>query len=281
MAWTFTDDVGAYGAAIGELLSSEPERHTVLLSVLAVLSRRGPQAFADVPPVLGWWPSEGAPLAAVLQTPPWPMLLTALPGKSADQLAQAIADRGATLTAVNGPVADAAAVAAAWRTVTGITGRTRQRQRLYRLGELTPPEPAPPGAARIASAADAAGVVGPWFSAFTAEIGEPREANDVAADRVDSGQVMLWEVGGEPVSMAAHTDVLAGVARVGAVFTPPDRRGRGYAAAVTAAVSKLALARGAGSVILFTDLANPTSNALYRRIGYEPVEDRVVLVFGN
>jgi len=143
------------------------------------------------------------------------------------------------------------------------------------------PEPAPPGAARIASAADAAGVVAPWFSAFTAEIGEPREANDVVADRVDSGQVMLWEVGGEPVSMAAHTDVLAGVARVGAVFTPPDRRGRGYAGAVTAAVSKLALARGAGSVILFTDLANPTSNALYRRIGYEPVEDRVVLVFGD
>jgi predicted GNAT family acetyltransferase len=281
MAWTFTDDVGAYRAAVGELLSSEPERHTVLLSVLARLTRRGSYAFADEPPVLGWWPSDGAPQAAVLQTPPWPMLLTALPGESAAQLAQAIADRGATLSGLNGPVADATAVASAWRTVTGMTGRTRQRQRLYRLGTLTPPEPAPAGAARIASAADAARVVGPWFSAFTAEIGEPEEAADVVAERLDRGQLMLWEVAGEPVSMAAHTDVLVGVARVGAVFTPPDRRGRGYAGAVTAAISKLALTRGARSVILFTDLANPTSNSLYRRLGYEPVEDRAVFIFGD
>src|SRR5690348_8074335 len=119
MAWTFTDDVGAYRAAVGELLSSEPERHTVLLSVLARLTRRGPHAFADEPPALGWWPSDGAPQAAVLQTPPWPMLLTALPGESAAQLAQAIANRGATLSGLNGPVADATAVAAAWQTVTG------------------------------------------------------------------------------------------------------------------------------------------------------------------
>ena len=27
------------------------------------------------------------------------------------------------------------------------------------------------------------------------------------------------------------------------------------------------------------DLANPTSNALYQRLGYRPVEDRVVLSF--
>jgi predicted GNAT family acetyltransferase len=30
-------------------------------------------------------------------------------------------------------------------------------------------------------------------------------------------------------------------------------------------------------VLLFTDLANPTSNALYQRLGYRAVEDRLVL----
>ncbi len=32
---------------------------------------------------------------------------------------------------------------------------------------------------------------------------------------------------------------------------------------------------GAGEVLLFTDLANPTSNGVYRRIGYRAVADRV------
>jgi hypothetical protein len=29
--------------------------------------------------------------------------------------------------------------------------------------------------------------------------------------------------------------------------------------------------------VLFTNLANPTSNALYLRLGYRPVEDRVLV----
>jgi hypothetical protein len=43
--------------------------------------------------------------------------------------------------------------------------------------------------------------------------------------------------------------------------------------------SPLALDTGAVDVVLFTDLANPTSNALYQRLGYRPVEDRAVVEF--
>ena len=280
MAWTLTDDVGVYRAATGELLRSDPVRNTVLLSVLESLSRLGPTAFGDASPVLGWWSPDGAPEAAVLRTPPRPMLLTALPGKSAQQLARALADRGGDLPGVNGPEADATALAAAWRAITGMSSRTHQRQRLYRLGTLVPPDRPPAGAARIATGADAA-LVGSWLSAFTAEIGEPEAAEDIVADRLDRGHLILWEVTGELVSLAGHTDVIAGVARIGPVYTPPGLRGRGYAGGVTAAASELAQARGAEAVILFTDMANPTSNSLYRRLGYEAVEDRVVLVFGG
>jgi predicted GNAT family acetyltransferase len=66
---------------------------------------------------------------------------------------------------------------------------------------------------------------------------------------------------------------------VGPVYTPPDLRRRGYAGALTAAVSRAALDAGADEVVLFTDLANPTSNALYRRLGYHPLEDRIILSF--
>src|SRR5215472_10953373 len=280
MAWTLTDDVGSYLATVDELLRSDPVRNTVLLTVLASLSRRGPMAFGDARPVLGWWSPDEVPRAAVLQTPPWPLLTTALPGDSAEELARELADRGVGLSAVNGREADATALAVAWRAVTGIDGRTLQRQRLYQLGALVQPDRPPDGAARIATAADAT-VIRRWLAAFAAETGAPEAAGALVTDRLDRGQLLFWELGGEPVSLAGHTDVIAGVARVGPVYTPPDLRGRGYAGGVTAAASELAISRGAKSVILFADLANPTSNSLYRRLGYEPVEDRVVLIFGD
>lgn len=42
-----------------------------------------------------------------------------------------------------------------------------------------------------------------------------------------------------------------------------------------------ALDAGATDVVLFTDLANPSSNALYQRLGYRPVQDRIVLSFAS
>ncbi|MFE7313311.1 hypothetical protein ACFU7T_09385 [Streptomyces sp. NPDC057555] len=33
-------------------------------------------------------------------------------------------------------------------------------------------------------------------------------------------------------------------------------------------------------LLLFTDLANATSNALYQRVGYRPVEDHLAIEFG-
>jgi len=278
MAWSFTDDVAAYGAAAGSLLSSEPERHTVLLSVLRTLMSRGPTAFGSAAPLLGWWSDGGAVTAAVLQTPPHALLMTGFPGRSAAELATALADRGTFLPGVNGTEQDATAFALAWCELTGQQGQEHQRQRLYRLGKLIPPDPAPVGAARVAAAADAA-IARSWYSAFAAEVRQPGAPPGMIESRLGAGQLMLWEAAGEPTSMAAMTDVIAGTARIGPVFTPPGLRGRGYGGGVTAAITELASSRGAASVVLFTDLANPASNSLYLRLGYRPVEDRILITF--
>lgn len=80
-----------------------------------------------------------------------------------------------------------------------------------------------------------------------------------------------------PVSLAGRTELVAGQVRVAPVYTPRPLRGRGYAGAVTAAVSEAGLATGAGQVLLFTDASNPTSNALYERLGYRFVADFLAL----
>ena len=217
--------------------------------------------------------------AAVLQTPPHPMLLTDLPGQSAVQLAAELADRGVRLAGIVGTESDVGALGQAWQQRTGVPGRIDQRQRLYQLSGLVGPDPVPAGAARIAIGADEA-LVTSWFSAFAAEAGVREVPGELVGSRLASEQLMLWEVAAEPRSLAAMTPVIAGVARVGPVYTPPGWRGRGYGGAVTAAISELAQARGAESVILFTDLANPASNSLYVKLGYEAVEDRALMVFG-
>jgi predicted GNAT family acetyltransferase len=119
-----------------------------------------------------------------------------------------------------------------------------------------------------------------WITAFSDEVTGPGpDVTALVEDRIGYGGLTLWEADGVPVSLAGLTRTVAGAVRVGPVYTPPALRGRGYAAAVTAAVSRAALGAGAREVLLFTDLANPTSNALYQRIGYVPVTDRVVLDF--
>ena len=64
------------------------------------------------------------------------------------------------------------------------------------------------------------------------------------------------------------------------MYTPPGLRGQGYGfPGDLQEVSQAARDAGASQVLLFTDLANPTSNALYQRLGYEPVEDRAIWSF--
>jgi len=82
------------------------------------------------------------------------------------------------------------------------------------------------------------------------------------------------------MDVAGRNVTVAGVSRVGPVYTPPEHRRQGYAAGVTAACTQHALDTDADQVILFTDVSNPTSNGVYRRLGYRPVEeDRLILRF--
>ena len=116
-----------------------------------------------------------------------------------------------------------------------------------------------------------------WVRAFAEELHSPYgDPESVVDSRLESGSIALWLVD-EPVSIAAATPVLAGMARIGPVYTPPQWRRHGYGSAVTAAASVDAVARGATEVVLFADVTNPTSNSIYQQLGFRPIADDVVL----
>ncbi|NUK06015.1 GNAT family N-acetyltransferase [Streptomyces lunaelactis] len=287
MTWHLTEDVEEFRRVADGYLARDPARSTALLTMSEMVRRHGPQAYGEAGPArFGWWRDGGGAVeGAFVQTQPRRPLLGPMPENLARSLARELRAVGPGLSGVR--AADGAAKAFAdewtgggdWR----VDVRLRLRLRLFRLGELTPQEPAPSGRARQAGADDIAHAAA-WMKSFVADIGDPSDADhdytENAARRIADGLLYLWEeTDGRPVSMAAHSPLIAGQSRVASVYTPAGLRGRGYAGAITAAVSRAALDAGAEHVLLFTDLANPTSNALYQRLGYRPVADYLDVEF--
>lgn len=289
MAWTLTSDADEYLAAAGSFLESDPVRHTVQLAVALALSARqrpashvppgeGEQPAADEP-LFGWWRHAAATEVSgvMMHTPPYPVGVTDLTEGAAQSLAAELQARGRRPGAVTGERSDAMSFAAAWRASTGQAARQAESARLFLLARLTAPRPGPEGAARVASTADR-GLLADWLADFHAESGTIDPEGDLD-DRLTFGGLTLWECDGRPVSLAGIRLPAAGVARIGPVYTPPLLRGRGYAAAATAAVSQAAIDQGTRQVVLFANPANRTSTALYQRLGFVPVEDRIKLTF--
>lgn len=277
MGWTITEDVEEYAAAVSGLLGADPERHTIALTVVAN-ARARTRSLAEW---YAWWTAvDGAVTGTASRTPTYPLVLEAAPEESLRPLLEAVHASGRELTGVNGPTSLSTQFAALATAGTGQRAVLKFATRLFRLTTLADPSPAPLGSARRATPDDLPLLLR-WSREFQDEIGEPGgpALEDAVTERTERGQYWLWlDAGGQPVSMAGHGLPAVGVVRVGPVYTPVEARRHGYGGAVTHAVSRAALDAG-HRVVLFTDLANPTSNALYPRLGYRPVTDRATFVF--
>jgi len=275
--WEFTDDVEVYAERAWDLLAVAPAENTLALTVIQ--SVRAGRRWSEDPMLFGWY-EAGRTAGAVSMTPPYELLLAAVPDDALGELVSGLRARAVRIPGVNGEIATADRFAAAWTAGSPLRASAAMRLRLYVLGTLRPPTPPPPGRPRRAGQADFAGVAG-WFTAFQTEGGvHAVDVGPVVRDRIEAGLVWLWEdTAGTAVSIAARNRTAAGVARGAPVYTPPEQRRHGYGTAVTAACTRDALDQDAEHVVLFTDLANPTSNAIYQQIGYRPVRDQQVIHF--
>ena len=273
-------DAAAFAALARPLLDRDPVRHTTTLTVLDAVLHRSSAAACMLTVHDG-----GTVVGALLRTAGRPPLVSAVPPACAPSVVDTLRGCDPAPGGAQGPVAEAEAFAAAWAARTGESVVTRLRLRLFALEDLRAPAGVP-GAARAVGPTDAAAVdlLTAWRVAFEAELddlppghGSPR-GGVVRGLRAGVGE-LVWEVDGEPVAQASARPVVAAMSRIGPVYTPPAHRRRGYAAAVTAAAARWALDRGARDVLLYTDLANATTNRLYPRLGFRPRYDAVELEF--
>jgi GNAT superfamily N-acetyltransferase len=270
------EDRAGFAAAVGPMYAADPVRHTLAISVIARLLHD-----PTVEPVMLTVHRDGELHGAAFRTPPWPLIVSGLPIDAAPAVAAVLASVDPGMPSVNGPREPAEGFARAWAEHTGANLRETLAGRLYELGDLT--VPTAPGAGRPATPDDVALLVG-WRGAFEIEAHGHDRVRDRAEEIIRQGFARgdrheLWVHDGEVVSWAHVSAPTDGMSRIAPVYTPPGYRGRGYGSAVTAAVSGWARDAGAEHVLLFTDLANPTSNSIYQKIGYRPVSDMCEIEF--
>jgi len=275
------EDAQAFLDAAGALLLEDEARNNLILGVTGTLIE-DPDRFA----AKRFWvvtDDGGRPVGAAMQTPPYNLLLAPARSDAALEMLAAAIDGDVPGVVASHPEVDA--FVRLWSRSNAIEPRVLRSQGIYALEQVQPP-PRASGERRPATADDYE-LVMDWVIAFGEEVLEENdpgrtEARNFVDQRLHgdgTGGVELWEDGGEPVSLSGWGGPTPNGIRIGPVYTPPDLRGRGYATSLVAELSQALLDAGRRFCFLYTDLANPTSNAIYERIGYAKVAEAAMVAF--
>jgi len=269
-------DADAFLRAVSPALEAREAEHNLVLGLAHAMRGSAPSGVAFFAAVTD---ASGLALAALMTAPDRPLTLASDRediGAGLDPLWSALDAAGRAPLRVSAEARHAEAFVRGWQQRTGCATSLRMSQRLHALTEVRD-VPLAPGVLRVAGLGDVE-LGAEWMAAFDREaLGAMTlaEARDAAARRVAAGEIYLW-VDGEPRSMAGRARPTAHGIAINAVYTPPEWRGRGYATSCVAQASARLLDEGRSFCVLFTDLANPTSNAIYARIGYRGIRDFAV-----
>ena len=262
----FSEDPAFVLNRAGVFLTSQPVLHNLILTILHARVAQGD-------PGRYWMAVQREDTVGVVVQSPltFPATLTPMEPPVTTAMADAIAEAGVALPGINGEAATAALFAGQWSERSKSAATPFQGNRLYEFLE-SGQAPKIEGKLRQAGPIDRSLMI-LWTRAFQQEIGESANDTELRVDRgLAARQLWLWDRSGETVSMAVSREPVHGVVRLSGVYTPPDKRRHGYAAACVHALSKQ-LGDAGYRCILYTDLGNPTSNSIYRRIGYRAVAE--------
>lgn len=215
---------------------------------------------------------QGGRLAGcAMRTPPHKVLTTSLIPIAVPSLVRSFAERFERVPAVLGPADSARDFAMEWVSLKGGRWRPGMEQGVYRIDDVVTPRGVP-GRVRLATEGEVDLAIA-WGEGFATDTGVAfPTAPEVIRSWIESGLLYVWEVDSRPVCITVAHGRTPSAMRIGYVYTPPESRRRGYASALVAAVSRIMLQVGCDFCVLYTDLSNPTSNAIYQRIGYRLIE---------
>jgi predicted GNAT family acetyltransferase len=261
----------------GEWLERAEAENNLLLGISRYFETNPNQT--DVNPYLLTVEDSGILLGAALMTPPRHLIIARMPDTALVALADYFMQKSITVPGVVGPKNTSQLFATHWENNTGKSSRLKMSQRIYAC-ERVVVQAYSRGRLIPAIESDEALLVD-WAGDFCRDAGiedeieyqKARISNEIAKQSLyvwDNDQVM---------SMALVQRETARGICISMVYTPPHLRKQGYATSCVAALTQRMLDSGKRFCCLYTDLTNPTSNAIYQRIGYEPVCDSEDWVF--
>jgi len=267
----------------GHLLTSDEARYGLIYGIAKRLVDN-PHAYGNVEPWFCTVSDEKGLRATAMRTPPFKVLLAYFSGDPAyiaDVLIDSISEFSDTIPGVNGDIEIVDSFAERWCAKHKITIEGIMAQRVHRLRKINNITFAL-GKLRLASEKDKE-LLTRWAHSFHEDVYASSNQNtpeDDITPKIDKREVYLWE-DGVPVSMAAKARPTENGITINSVYTPPEFRNRGYATSCVAMLCRELLGSGYNFCMLYTDLANPTSNSIYKKIGFKEVCDSVEYSFST
>jgi len=259
-------------AATETYLRSDPVKLNLLVTILTNMIENGKQG--------RFWivRNETDEIVGMgLQAPETrPMNITAMPPDAANQLAKFIHSQGFKLPGVGGDVDPSARFSGRWTELTNSGAKPTKALRIYEQDQY--PWTGPANGQLKYFTEETVDLAIRWMLEFCTEIGEPLDdVEEFTRFRVSKGLMCYWD-DGQPRCLLGHTAPLNDVVRIQAAYTPKEARGNGYASNAVGTLSDQ-MAKDGVRRILYTDLENPTSNAIYRKLGYKAVCETLIYSF--
>ena len=270
MDWIVYTNPAAFADKVEKLLYKNEDIYSLFLGILNQIKDGRYEDY-----FLATLENEEEVTAACLMTPPHPLQLIVFQ-KLPDierEVAQRLLAAAVEVDAVVGDEAIAHRFAEVWTGKLGGETRVLMHQGLYRADAVNTRLEKSPGTWRVANKKDAP-LLEEWILLFEQETGitmsTPAEATRKIDSFIELKEVYVWEVDGEVVSCMKKSRPSKHGITVSFVFTPTKHRRKGYARTLVAEVTEELLGEY-DFVMLYTDLQNPTSNKIYKEIGYEQI----------
>ena len=283
MLYQSYQSVSEYLMDVEAFLLLNEVKNNLPLGILYKIEEKNKNSREDAP-LLGRITAAGENILLTIMTPPRDLVIAGSSQADPVQLEEAVNLAAAELSSparclnlpgVLGEKLLAEAFRDAWVSRTGLDSKLVMEQRIFKLEKVKPVQKSP-GKLRPARTAEL-DLLTDWYINFCQESlnkdPSEEESRESLEKAIQETRLYCWEIEDRPVCSVSKSRILKTTAAIAFVYTPKDMRKQGYATSAVAELSQKILEEGYQSCCLFTDLANPTSNSIYRRIGYHPVCD--------
>jgi predicted GNAT family acetyltransferase len=253
-----------------DYLFSDAARHHLLLRITNTLIEH-PERYT-IPPYLTIVKSQNSVIAVAIQTPPYGLVLSQIQDLQAiDIIIENLSQNNIKLPTISGLPTETKAFVEKWSTLNQQSYKLENKLKIHCLTQVNPIIQSN-GKLRLATLQDRELLL-EWCQAFITEaIPNPENVEHLVDSHLNQNSIYIWQ-DVTPVSIVCGSGNITIGGNISLVYTPPQYRQKGYATSVVATLTQDLLNQGYPNCYLFTDLANPTANHIYHKIGYQPICD--------